>query len=66
MLDGRDKEVVLILGTNKSSLADNKFYINRVRHVLSREGTYETRLEGHAASAGERDEAGGMGGGFGL
>ena len=46
--------------------ADNKFYINRVRHVLSREGTYETRLEGQAASAGERDEAGGMGGGFGL
>lgn len=46
--------------------ADNKFYINRVRHVLSREGTYETRLEGQAASAGEKDEAGGMGGGFGL
>lgn len=41
--------------------ADNKFYINRVRHILSREGFYETRLEGQAASAGQKDQEGGAG-----
>ena len=46
--------------------ADNKFYINRVRHVLSKDGYYETRLEGQAASAGEKDNAGGGAGAGGL
>ena len=32
--------------------ADNKFYMNKVKHVLTKNGEYLTRLEGIAASAG--------------
>lgn len=42
--------------------ADNCFYLTRVRHVLSQNGRYDTKLEGSAAGVGGSNALPGIGG----